>query len=301
VRPEELLLVLYGAALSAILAVRGFSTGNWHVSAFEHPRFLQALLALAVLIWGRATWRARSLRAGLSPAMRVLRDFLPFFGALVLYEMLHDLTPFLRPSVVDARLVAIDRAVFGVDVAAWMSSWARPWLTHLMVHAYASYFVAPVILACVLYWRDQRRAFREYLVSLTVVTLLGYAGYLCVPAVGPYVFQADLFPTRLPGGGAETHFFIQQIDDLRGVARDCFPSMHTAHTTVVLAFAWRAERRFFFVYLPLALLLYVSTVYLRMHYVVDVAAGFAFAAFAIWLGPKIERRWGPNYGAGGPV
>jgi membrane-associated phospholipid phosphatase len=105
------------------------------------------------------------------------------------------------------------------------------------------------------------------------------------------VHQAALFPTRLPGGGPETHLFIAAIDDLKGVARDCFPSLHTAHTTVVLAWAARWRRWAFLAFLPIALGLYVSTVYLRMHYVVDVAAGFATAALAIALGPRLNRWW----------
>jgi membrane-associated phospholipid phosphatase len=124
-----------------------------------------------------------------------------------------------------------------------------------------------------------------------VAALLGYAGYLLVPAVGPYVYQASLFPTRLPGGERDTHFFIAAIDGWKGVARDCFPSLHSAHNTVVLAFARRFRRWAFALYLPIGLGLYVSTVYLRMHYVVDVVAGVATGAAAVWLAPRINRRW----------
>jgi membrane-associated phospholipid phosphatase len=294
-RPEEVLLVAYVVVLGVTMA----ATGVRQVSFFQHPRFLQVTAGLALAIYVREVVRAArarglvilALRAGVAPAAAVLRDFVPFFAGLVLYEMLHDLTPVVRPQVVDAALVAIDRAVFGVDVAHWLGRFATPSLTWVMVQCYASYFIAPVLLAAGIYLASRRALFREYMVSLTIVTLLGYLGYLLVPAVGPYVFQAELFPTRLPGGGAETHFFIREIDTLRGVARDCFPSMHTAHTTVVLAFAWRFSRVAFLVYLPIALGLYVSTVYLRMHYVVDVAAGFGVSALAVALGPRLERWW----------
>jgi membrane-associated phospholipid phosphatase len=277
-RPEEALLACYAIALLVLMAW----TGVWHFTAFDHPRFLECVGVLALAVWAR--------HRALAPALRVLRDFLPFFLALVFYETLHDLTPELRPSVVDGTLAAIDRALFGVDVAVWMGRFASPAVTHAMVHCYASYFVAPALLACILYWLDRRAQFREYMVSLCVVTLLGYCGYLIVPAVGPYVFQSSLFPTRLPGG-EHTHFFIDAIDSWKGVARDCFPSMHTAHTTVVLAFAWKFLRPFFWIYLPIAIGLFVSTIYLRMHYVVDLAGGFAVAALAVAIGPRLERWW----------
>jgi membrane-associated phospholipid phosphatase len=291
-RPEEVLLVAYGLVLVGIMA----ATRTWTFTATDHPRFLACFLCLALLVFVRAYLRApgsrmEALVLAVRPALAVVRDFLPFFIALLLYETLHDLTPLVRPDVVDARLIAIDRAVFGVDVAWWLGRFATPLVTQVMVLCYASYFLAPGLLASLVYWRGERALFRDFLVSLCVVTLLGYAGYLLVPAVGPYVFQAQLFPTRLPGGGRGTHFFIAELDSLRGVARDCFPSMHTAHTTVVLAFAWRAGRALFAAYLPIAIGLFVSTVYLRMHYVVDVAAGFAVAAIAVAVGPRLERWW----------
>jgi membrane-associated phospholipid phosphatase len=292
-RPEETLLLGYGFWLLALKVI----TGVWRFTEFDHPRFLQCFAVLSGLVFIRAYIVARrsesarmAVARAVSPAVTVIRDFLPFFFGLLFYETLHDLTPVIRPDVVDPRLIAIDRAVFGVDVAYWMGQFASPVLTHVMVDCYATYFIAPGLLACAIYWKGDRVLFREYMVAMCVVTLLGYAGYLLVPAVGPYVYQAALFPTRLPGG-EHTHVFIEQIDSMKGVARDCFPSMHTAHTTVVLAFAWRWSKKAFFGYLPIAVGLYVSTVYLRMHYVVDVAGGFAVAALAVWLGPFIERAW----------
>ena len=296
VRPEEALLAGYGVALVAIMA----ATRHFTFTSTMHMRFLDVFLVLALGILARGFLRARreqrapleSLRRALPPALLVIRDFVPFLIALVFYETLHDLTPLLRHDVVDAALIAVDRRLLHVDAAVWMGQFGTPWLTRVMVFCYLSYFFAPAILAALIYWSDRRQLFRDFLVSLCVTTLLGYSGYLLVPAVGPYIFQADLFPQRLPGGGLDsTTSMISTIDALKGYARDCFPSLHTAHTTVVLTFAWRWSRVAFALYLPIALGLYVSTIYLRMHYAVDVAAGFAVAAIAVAAGPRLERWW----------
>lgn len=294
-RPEEALLLLAAAGLLALCA----ATGIWRFTSLWHPRFVEVVAGLGLAVAARALYRAR--RAGratgqaLADAARetvgVARDFAPFFAILVLYESLHDLTPILRPRTVDGALAAADRAIFGVDVAWWLGRFGSPALTHVMVWCYASYFVAPALLAATIYFRGDRPLFRATLLAGTLTALAGYAGYLAVPAVGPYVFQAELFPTRLPGGGPETHLFVRAIDDARGVARDCFPSLHTAHTTVVLWFAWRFRAWAFFAYLPVALGLYVSTLYLRMHYAVDLAAGFAVAIAACLIAPRLDRWW----------
>ena len=296
VRPEEALLAGYGVALVAIMA----TTGHWTFTSTMHMRFVDIFLVLALFVLLRDFVRARredrtpwqSLRGALPSALLVIRDFTPFLIALVFYETLHDLTPLIRHDVVDAALIAIDHRLLHVDAAVWMGQFGSPWLTRIMVFCYLSYFFAPAILASLIYWADRRQLFRDFLVSLCVVTLLGYSGYLLVPAVGPYIFQAALFPERLPGRGLDsTLSVISTIDALKGYARDCFPSLHTAHTTVVLAFAWRFSRVAFAIYLPIALGLYVSTIYLRMHYAIDVAAGFAVATIAVGLGPRLERWW----------
>jgi membrane-associated phospholipid phosphatase len=298
VRPEEALLALYGVLLAVIMT----ATRHFMITNVMHRRFIITFLILALLVLMRGYRRARrldpdrpprdALRDALPPALAVVRDFFPFLLCLIFYETLHDLTPLIRKDVLDDKLIAIDRAVFGVDVAHWMGGFATPLLTQIMVVCYLSYFFAPAILAALIYWSGRRQLFRDCLVSLTVVTFLGFTGYLLVPAVGPFVFQNSLFADRLPGGGLPvTEIIVATIDQMRGFARDCFPSMHTAHTTVVLVFAWRYSRRVFFAYLPMALGLYVSTMYLRMHYAVDVAAGFAVAAVAVWMGPRLERWW----------
>ena len=295
-RPEEALLAAYGVALVAIMA----ATRHFTFTSTMHLRFVDIFLVLAVLVLARGLWRARrdqlslveSLRGALPPALMVIRDFVPFLIALVFYETLHDLTPLIRHDVVDAALIAIDHRLLHVDAAVWMGQFGSPWLTRVMVFCYLSYFFAPAILASLIYWADRRQLFRDFLVSLCVTTLLGYTGYLLVPAVGPYIYQAALFPGRLPGRGLDsTLSVISTIDALKGYARDCFPSLHTAHTTVVLAFAWRFSRVAFAIYLPIALGLYVSTIYLRMHYAIDVAAGFVVAAIAVAVGPRLERWW----------
>jgi membrane-associated phospholipid phosphatase len=296
VRPEEALLAGYGVALVAIMA----TTGRWSFTSTMHVRFLEIFLVLAALVLARDFVRARrldrspwqALEQALPSAGQVVRDFVPFLVALIFYETLHDLTPLIRHDVVDDALIAIDRRVLGVDAAVWMGRFGSPWMTRVMVFCYLSYFFAPAILAALIYWSDRRQLFRDFLVSLCVTTLLGYTGYLIVPAVGPYIFQSHLFPERLPGRGLEsTASLISTIDALKGYARDCFPSLHTAHTTVVLVFAWRWSRAAFFLYLPIAIGLYVSTIYLRMHYAVDVVAGFVTAALAVMLGTRLERWW----------
>jgi membrane-associated phospholipid phosphatase len=281
IRPEEVLFALYGAALLVLWRVAHVA----HFTETLHRPFFAVVGVVAVV---RAV---REPRARVGAALETLRDFLPFVAIVLLYETLHDLTPILRPHTVDEALAAIDRHLFGRDLAVWMTGFASPWLTRVMVFCYASYFFAPPLLGGLIYLAAQRAVFRRLMLGLSLTTLLGFLGYLAVPAVGPYIHQAARFAGRLPGATAGTHYVISAIDAGKGAARDCFPSLHTAHTTVVLLAAAAFRRRLFWLYLPIALGLYVSTIYLRMHYFIDIVAGFAVALAAWWLAPRVDRLW----------
>ena len=64
-------------------------------------------------------------------------------------------------------------------------------------------------------------------------------------------------------------------------SRAAFPSLHAAVSLVALVYAWRYVRAWFWVLLPFCLGLWVSTIYLRHHYVVDLLAGWVLAPVAI--------------------
>ncbi|WP_026212095.1 phosphatase PAP2 family protein [Longispora albida] len=299
-RPEECLFIGFGVLLVFLMVYTGHGYATL-LGLVSDVRPAAIVLGMCLLIYGRACWRAKDLRgkerarAGLVTLGRTLREFSPLFACMAIYEALHDLTPVLRPEVVDQWLIDIDHAVFGVDVSRWLNDHiGSPLMTQFMTLCYVSYAFAPPIYAGLQYLRGRMREFRDFSLAIAITAFIGYCGYLLVPAVGPYIFQADLYPDPLPNWGHGG--LMDTLNKMKGSARDAFPSLHTAMTTVVLGLMWRDARRLFWTYLPIALGLYVSTMYLRVHYAVDVAAGFATAALALFLTSRINKWW---YAAGG--
>ena len=78
---------------------------------------------------------------------------------------------------------------------------------------------------------------------------------------------------------------------LEPTRRDCFPSLHTAITVIVTTFAYKYRRWLFWFLLPVNIGIVMATVYLRYHYVIDVIAGLALAAFCVWAGPRLNELW----------
>ena len=198
----------------------------------------------------------------------------------------------VRPEVVDAQLIAIDHRLFGVDLAYWMGGFASPLLTHVMVQCYFSYFLAPGLLGCLFYWRHKEALFAD------TSSLCAWSLCSATPAASscPQSAPTSTNPviSHAAPGRRATHFLLSEVDKLKGVARDCFPSMsHRAHHRRA-GVAARYRRWLALAYLPIAIGLYLSTLYLRMHYGIDVLAGFAVSALAVVLGPRLERWWKPN-------
>jgi membrane-associated phospholipid phosphatase len=80
--------------------------------------------------------------------------------------------------------------------------------------------------------------------------------------------------------------------DFARIRRDVFPSMHVAFSFLVWLYAYRHSRRLFWVLSPLVLSLWVSTVYLRYHYLVDCVAGFVLVPLCLYLGDYLFQRFG---------
>jgi membrane-associated phospholipid phosphatase len=220
---------------------------------------------------------------------RFLCDFSPIFFVISSYEFLGRIIPYLRPDV-DNLLIKIDRYLFGVYPTVWLERFFTPWVADILALAYASYYFIPVVLILILYSWGKEEEF-----SLTISTLLlgyyiSYVGYIIMPAIGPRFTLASLQQVPLHGG-AILNSVVNTLNVLEGNPRDCFPSGHTQMVLISLWFAHKYKRPLFWIYLPICTALIFSTVYLRYHYVIDLAAGFAFAGVTLLLGPRLWTWW----------
>jgi membrane-associated phospholipid phosphatase len=298
-RPETVLLAVFLAALAVLRSIHGGSVSLDKLTA-KAPLLAAAILALLAVVGERrrATVaqppdeRDRSARAAIA---RVLGDWLPAILCLLVYENLHDVVRLIHPDTLDGPLEAADAWLFGVQPTIWLQRYTVPWAVDLLALAYASYFVTPTLLGAALYLSDRRAQFRELMLGLVAACYAGFLGYVLVPAVGPIHWLTYTDPPVVHGlvfDAAE-----DLMNDFRSINRDCFPSLHTAVSSIVLAHALRGRERMRHgrllcaAYLPLTVALWFSTVYLRYHWVVDVLAGFALAAVVLVAVPRVLAWW----------
>lgn len=125
---------------------------------------------------------------------------------------------------------------------------------------------------------DWRRA----IVSFLLATTLAYAVFLLFPV--RMTLRPDL--AGLSGVSAAVTRFYYIID----LPFNCFPSLHVTYPTLATLVSWRHHRVWRLLFAAMALVVAISVVLVKQHYLADVAAGFANAALCFWLALKIEAR-----------
>lgn len=226
------------------------------------------------------------------PYWEIIRDWFPFLVVLLMYYSLWgDATHLLVTRDRDAALIALDQKLFGFQASVALQRIVSPPLTSWMEFAYAFHIINIPLVACFIYLRRSRKRFREMMSGVLVITFFGLLGYLLVPAIGPIYTLRDQFTVPLSQPLAVVNRQIDFLDFAR-IKRDVFPSLHVGISFVVWLYAYRNSRRLFWILSPLILSLWVSTVYLRYHYLIDAVAGLALAPLCFLLANWLFKRFG---------
>jgi membrane-associated phospholipid phosphatase len=304
--PDFGLVAAFTAALAILVLAYGGSY-KWQ----EGPILISAGIAVALVI-ARFVWRAPSIVLGKpgaraafrGAAVTILRDWGPVILIMWLFQSLETYTGVVRTTSIDEQLYRADVWLFGVEPTVWLSGHSTPLLTDYMALAYGSYFITPMVLATMLSLRGRREDFREMTTALVLQMGIGFFLFLLFPAGPPRYYEP------LVNGGFDPPvlrsyfglFELQQgafdsADPVR--TRSAFPSLHCSLALLTLIYShrfsnavWpRRPRLWFRIVLVLVVSLWISVVYLRHHWVVDIFAGLALGATANWLAPILRRRW----------
>jgi membrane-associated phospholipid phosphatase len=210
----------------------------------------------------------------------------------VTYQAMKLAVPATRPLHFDQQLAALDLKLFGTNPNLWLTAHASNGLTELLSACYL--FFMPLLLFFLLrYFVAQRHYLGEFYAGLFLVYGLGFIGYLLVPAQGPYMAQPWAQSFQLPGGWITELNHTMVINGSNKV--DVWPSLHCAVSLYILGYTWWRHRlEFWWLLLPV-MGLWVSTLYLGFHYLIDVVCGFALAGLALHLTRRYELTHVPAY------
>jgi membrane-associated phospholipid phosphatase len=263
------------------------------VAGLFHPRPLPIVASLAVMAVCLVAIAAAGRRFAVAHAVHA---FFPLPAVIVIFNMAGPLIGAANPARWDAVFAAADLRIFGPLAPAWRAALARPaWLTDLASILYFSYYVIPVAMAAALYARRRQVEFDELTFGLIATLLSSYVGYFLFPTTGPRIPEAE--ELQILGGGAVSAWVraflrVAEVNQL-----DAFPSGHTALSLVFLYYGWRMFPRFRVPLVGAVAGIIFATVYLSLHYVVDLCAGAALAAAMTRLVPVARRAFGEAPGS----
>jgi membrane-associated phospholipid phosphatase len=263
-----------------------------------HPARLltvQTLLAAAILalcriearVAERAKWRGEPAA---SKFWHFWRHWYPHLFFLFCFEELEKLVHLVRPGWQDAKLIAFDQWLTGVNPSFWLERFALPALNEFMQFAYFTYFLFLLILGAILYRQRDWESYWGVMTYSAVGYVLGYVISIFFPVQSPWFTFAGMWHSNLTGGPFTALIdFIEKCGRVHGAA---FPSQHVAGAVAALWGAWRHRRWLFWTFLPFVVCMCVSTVYVRNHYVADVFGGMVTGTLGYVIGNWIMKARG---------
>jgi membrane-associated phospholipid phosphatase len=237
---------------------------------------------IAANVW--VIWFCRS--NGTAMRWRLGLLFYPLAMNVVFLHM-KTAIPKIHPERMDAVLQQIDRLGIGTNLSLRLQPLVHPALTEFFSFCYILFF--PYLLfSMICYFCGDVALLKKFVTGLFTIYGMGFLGYSLLPAAGPYLFMADQFTKPLDG------WWITKWNAAIVAAGsnkvDVFPSLHCAVSSFLLFFDRRHRPWRFKLYLVPAVGLWLSTIYLRYHYFIDVLCGFALAAFALWIARRYPRK-----------
>jgi len=288
-RPEEAIAILFLAPTTYLTFVAAAFAQD---AGILTPRHAGGPLRLGVAVLFFALLAAARRFRPDAAWVRALREVVPFLVCILIYTNLHDTIGFVNPHDIHHWLAGLDRALFGQVPCVWAERFVSRELTEVMSFFYVNFaWIAPSTSA-VLLFRRRWAEFRTVTLGVIVCFYLGYFLYVVFPAAPPRLVLVYDFKKTLAG---YPHLFSNlsagALALLPTDSRAAFPSLHSAISLLVLVYAWRYVRVWFWILLPFVLGLWVSTIYLRHHYAVDLIAGWALVPAALWLAPRLDAWW----------
>jgi len=247
-----------------------WSAGFWDAAALLYLGGIilaAVLVVLSVRSKGQLGWRLRLL-------------YYPLVMNATYRYMAPVVAKIHKGPLYDVWLRALDTRLVGENLSLRLQPLVRPLFTEPLSFCYML-FIPYLTLSMLWYFCGPLPLLKRFYLGLFSLYGIGFLGYTFVPAAGPYIAMTSEFHGALTGGlftrlnAAMVSFGSNRVD--------VFPSLHCAVSTYMLLFdRWYKPWRFRIYALP-CVGLWISTIYLRYHYFIDVVIGFGLTAITLWL------------------
>jgi membrane-associated phospholipid phosphatase len=223
-----------------------------------------------------------------SAPVTLLRQLLPLALVVYWYPETYYIDSFLFPNL-DGFFMKADALLFGGQpslsfcrIVPWL------WFNELMNFAYLSFYFIIILTVRASYKMEKAKGAKTACMLLFSF-LCYYVLFIIFPVMGPQFYfppPNNCTPDTWPFRAA-----MQLLQDCGEKPTGAFPSSHVGITVICLLILYAQKiRKLFWALLPLAVLLIISTVYIKAHYLIDVAAGLLTAPFLYRAGCSVWEK-----------
>ena len=204
----------------------------------------------------------------------------------------------------DALVIGWEHAIFGTYVFAALGNFHYwNWLLACIIFCFNNMAIALIVAGIILSYISLKY-FHELLIAFCLGILMMVPIWLLLPVLSPQDrFIDNIYHLPDPSGIAtvvanyhpqpQLEAFLKFVrsgkTDLPALPTSTIPSAHIFWAMLAGYYLFRAKRWLGWIVLPFLIASSFGTILLAQHYFLDVPAGLAIAALAIWLARDVEE------------
>ncbi|ELY89670.1 phosphatase PAP2 family protein [Natrinema altunense] len=234
------------------------------------------------LVRTRSEWRTRLKTAAPTIAVLLVVLLINRFARQRAPRLSREIGFHLTASFynIEGEFILLFQSIATPETTAYFSS--------IYVYGYVFLIVFPVLAYFTL---PDTRMFRRLLTAYALNYVIGLVLYIFVIAYGPRnVMPHEVAETMLFENKPQVQYLTREVNSNTNV----FPSLHTSLSATVATFAAITRSTFpkwFPVAVALAASVAISTMFLGIHWGIDVVAGMLLAALCVVLSDRLVGRW----------
>jgi membrane-associated phospholipid phosphatase len=224
---------------------------------------------------------------------RAVRLFYPLVLIAFFYEILGYQMFLIHPHSFDSQINNFEMAIVGFDSSFALQPLMTTFLNELMSFSYISYYFLTIVTVSFMIGFRRWYSLERTVLAASLAFYVSYIIFLLYPVMGPRFYLQSIY--YLPLHGPFFTPLAQLIVHSGGLKGGAMPSSHCAVALVLIYFLAHEWRRTKIPLLTLFVLICISTVYGRYHYISDVVAGLIIGAVSIiaariWHNRFITRK-----------
>lgn len=234
-----------------------------------------------------------------------LKDWVPFIGLLLSYEVLRGFADAINTKVNFYPMIIWEEKIFGIlPTIQLQHALYQPnvvhWYDVLFMLVYFMHFVYPLLIG-LYFWFNNRGYYKKFVISLLLISFSAFIFFVSFPTAPPWLASEKGYIPEVhkiinetlnkTNANHSVSTFYQKLNPNPVAA---FPSLHSGYVTLTLLILFDYSLVAGLLFLPFPIALWFGVIYLGEHYVVDIMAGAILALFCylvVFKSNQLQYLW----------